>query len=522
MRTNQLVIIIILLATVLISANSGGLYIYALDEAKNASCAREMLEKRDFVVPTFNYNLRGDKPPLHYYFMMAAYSLFGVNEFSARFFSVVMGVLTILAVFLFTNRFINRNAAFFAVLALLSSLHFVLQFHMAVPDPYLIFFMTLGMIFIFLSIQNPSWKNILVMYASFGLATLAKGPVAVALPGLSFLVYLILSGKFSFGFIARLKPLAGLLIYLLVTLPWFILVHIKTHGEWTRIFFVEHNFDRYTSTMEGHGAFFLVTPLIVIFGLLPFSIVMIQSVVAAWKKRKENDLLLFCLAYAITVIVFFSISRTKLPNYTVPAYPFLAILAGWYIDKLLTGTAGRPFLRLSVWIYLVISAILPVVFFEVLGNDPLLSHLRSISWYFLLLPAGGVITLVLIYKKKLLAAFTTLSLSWIVMTLLFFYLLFPRIDRENPVARALPLMDTSRPIAVYGIYNSAFSFYIRKPLTPVTNIKELGAYINTHRHAYIISRKSKTEDLVRFKNLRLVTEVKDIFETPITVIYQVE
>ena len=75
--------------------------IYILDEAKNAECAREMLVSGDYIVPYFNGQLRTDKPPLHYFFMVISYKLFGVSAFSARFFSAVFGALTILISFFF-------------------------------------------------------------------------------------------------------------------------------------------------------------------------------------------------------------------------------------------------------------------------------------------------------------------------------------------------------------------------------------------------------------------------------------
>ena len=67
-----------------------------VDEARNSECAREMSELGELVVPSFNYELRTDNPPLHYYFMMLSYEIFGVNEFAARFFSSIFGALTIL------------------------------------------------------------------------------------------------------------------------------------------------------------------------------------------------------------------------------------------------------------------------------------------------------------------------------------------------------------------------------------------------------------------------------------------
>src|SRR6266542_6826784 len=57
--------------------------IYILDEARNSECAREMMQPNDWITPTFNGELRTDKPPLHYFFMIVAYKMFGVNEFAA-------------------------------------------------------------------------------------------------------------------------------------------------------------------------------------------------------------------------------------------------------------------------------------------------------------------------------------------------------------------------------------------------------------------------------------------------------
>jgi 4-amino-4-deoxy-L-arabinose transferase-like glycosyltransferase len=125
--------------------------IYSLDEVKNAVAAKEMLENQSFYYPTFNNELRTDKPPLHYFFMMLAYKIFGVTPFAARLFSSLMGVLVVLAVYYFVKKAIDKKIATYAALLLLASLHFGIQMHMAVPDPYLIFFLTLaGFSFYFL------------------------------------------------------------------------------------------------------------------------------------------------------------------------------------------------------------------------------------------------------------------------------------------------------------------------------------------------------------------------------------
>lgn len=132
-------LILLVLSLLVFSANIGGTSIYILDEAKNAGCAMELHQKGQWVVPTFNGELRFDKPPLHYFFMKAAYSAFGVNPFAARIFSSLMGILLIAMIYIFSKRNINARAAFYACLILIASLQVAFQFHLAVPDPYLIF-----------------------------------------------------------------------------------------------------------------------------------------------------------------------------------------------------------------------------------------------------------------------------------------------------------------------------------------------------------------------------------------------
>ena len=157
-------ILLFIVSLILLLQNLNKPMIYILDEAKNAECAREMLVSGDYIMPYFNGQLRTDKPPLHYFFMAAAYKMFGVSAFSARFFSAVFGALTILISFLFCRKYIGEKAGWLTAMVLLSSLHFNFQMRMSVPDPYLIFFMTAGFMcfYTFLVEKRKLW--ILLMY----------------------------------------------------------------------------------------------------------------------------------------------------------------------------------------------------------------------------------------------------------------------------------------------------------------------------------------------------------------------
>ena len=91
-----------------------------LDESKNVEAAREMIESGDYWIPKFNGELRTDKPPLHYYFMVIGMKLFGVNEFGVRFFSALMGFTLILFFFNFCNRYLDKKQAYISTIIFLS------------------------------------------------------------------------------------------------------------------------------------------------------------------------------------------------------------------------------------------------------------------------------------------------------------------------------------------------------------------------------------------------------------------
>ncbi|MEJ7671145.1 MAG: glycosyltransferase family 39 protein [Chitinophagaceae bacterium] len=166
----------------------------------------EMLQRGDFIVPTFNGELRVDKPPLHYFLMMAAYKMFGVNEFAARFFSVIMGLLTILITYRYTNRLFDKLTAFCATLVLATSTQFLFEFRLSVPDPYLIFFITIGLFSAFTWVKENNISQLYISSAAFALAILAKGPVALVLPAICLFVWVIIKKQWKTALTWHLIP----------------------------------------------------------------------------------------------------------------------------------------------------------------------------------------------------------------------------------------------------------------------------------------------------------------------------
>ncbi len=502
---------IFLISFFIFSINDWGLYIYSLDEAKNAECAREMLERGDFIVPTFNYELRTDKPPLHYYFMMVSYKLFEVNEFSARFFSSVFGGLLVLITYFFAKRYYGIYVAFFSFLALISSLHMAVQFHMAVPDPYLIFWINASLFSFYIWFKEEKKLFLYLFYIFSALGVLTKGPVAVVLPFSIVLAFLFFTKKLSL--LRKMKIPQGFLIILLIALPWYVLVWIKTDGQWVKEFIFKHNIHRFSAPMEGHGGIFLLTFIYIFIGMLPFSVFLPQAVIKAYKEKFE-DINLFLLLFLGIYAGFFALSKTKLPNYTVPVYPSIAILTGAYLFSL-----KDKIPRSVIWSlisFVAISILVIVGLYIGIKNEKEIGDLAYLSLFFGIWTLGGIFSLFFLRKDKN-VSFVFLSIFSVLLSLLFFSYIYPKVDKRNPVAQMIPLIDKKREIVYYKGFNPAFVFYIRKRIPPLEK-KKIKAFLYKRSRVYILTRKRYEKDITRYKRAIVLKEVKDLFENKISVL----
>ena len=510
-------VFLISLTTLLI--NLGEPPIYILDEAKNAECAREMLVSGNYIVPQFNGQLRTDKPPLHYFFMVAAYKIFGVSSFSARFFSAVFGALTVVVTFLFAQKIAGRATAFLTALVLFCSLHFNLQMRLAVPDPYLIFFMTAGLMSFYLFFLERKQLWLYAMYISFALGFLTKGPVALVLPGLIICSFLIMTREFKFQFFRSLKLPVGILIFLLLVCPWYYANYVATDGAWTRSFFLEHNLGRYRETMEGHGGFFLLPFLMPILGLLPLSFLFFHAIANAWRNRSTPGIL-FCLFVVAGVCLFFSFSSTKLPNYTVPAYPFAAVLIAVFLKPILAQSLGFPYLKLSYGVYTFIALAIPIGIYMTFNSDENLRSFSYLALYFLFLPIGALCGWYLLSKRKNLYLIYTVAISFIITNVLFFVSAYPAAYAGNPVVSSLGILKDRPCVAYYRRVNPAYVFHLRRIIPPINDPTELQAFVKSNPRCYIISRKKYANELEKIVGLKLLFEGQDTFEGSTTVIYQ--
>ncbi|WP_207422426.1 ArnT family glycosyltransferase [Desertivirga brevis] len=511
-------LLVFLFSLALLLFNLGKPEIYILDEAKNAECAREMFISGDYLVPRFNGQLRTDKPPLHYFFMTLSYKLFGVSSFSARFFSAVFGACTVLITYLFTRRFLGGARALLASIILISSLHFNFQMRLAVPDPYLIFFIA-ATIFCFYLFYDTGQRNWLwIMYICLGLGTLTKGPVAIGLPAIAIFLYLLLTRNINWTIINKYKVFPGLAIVTAIALPWFFLNYVKTNGEWTQGFFLKHNLERFTNTMEGHGGFFLLPEIMVVLGMIPFGVFTVRAFIKCIRGKKRDALLLSLLVVTV-VIAFFSFSRTKLPNYTAPAYPFAAIL----IANLLFGLkkADRVY-KPELIVYTLIAFAIPAGVYIALRNDQNYSQFSSLAVYFLPLPIGAGVAWIGYVRSNSQISLAALSVSFILTNILFFTIAYPFVYSLNPVNVSLGRLEGEREVVYYKKLNPAYIFQLKRMIPGIDSPESLRNYMEAHPRALIVSRLEFAEEIQSAVAADTIFQSRDTFESPVTAIFQVK
>jgi 4-amino-4-deoxy-L-arabinose transferase-like glycosyltransferase len=320
------------------------------DEPRFAEASREMIERGDYIVPYFNNQLRLDKPPLTYWAQIASYRIFGENDFAARFPSAIAAALTAVSIFGWGRRIGAEKLGWWAAIIFTLSLQTFVHAKAAVADMWLVLFVTIAHwsgyeLFQGAAGSRPPWaiwkSPFLAFYISLALGFLAKGPIAWT-PLLTVAIVIIYTRDGQV--LRRFRFTRGILLMLVVVALWGIPALIQTRGEFFTVGIGRHVISRSFTTLEGHGAsslgmyllllpFYLVTIFVSFF---PWSIKLPWLVRKLWRERNAggyggpgyggNLIDPYLIAGIAIIFTIFTFVSTKLPHYTLPAFPLLALL----------------------------------------------------------------------------------------------------------------------------------------------------------------------------------------------------
>ncbi len=316
------------------------------DEARYAEIPREMIELRDWVTPHLNYVKYFEKPPLVYWLTAVNFELLGQREYAARLWPAVCGLLAIAAAYgLGRAAYGPRVGAASAVLLAAAPYHFGLSQALVLDMP-LAAFVTVALAAFWFAHADARQRRwwVRLLYAATALGVLTKGPVAVVLVGGT--VALFIAVRREWRVVRWLVSPTGILIFLAIAVPWFVVVS-RRNPEFLQYFVVHEHLQRYMKPNEHREAVWFYVP-IVFAGLLPWTFV------AAFAPRRVADALrrllrgrvspatLFLVCWCVVVFGFFSLSRSKLGTYVLPMFCPLAVLMAAFLRDSRGRRCGGP------------------------------------------------------------------------------------------------------------------------------------------------------------------------------------
>ena len=336
----------------------GHLPLLGPDEPRYAQIAREMFLSGDYITPTLGGYTWFEKPALLYWMIAAAFKVFGVSDWSARFGPALCGLLTIAAVAR-VGREIETGFGFWSVVVTATCLGLIV-FSRAVSFDVVITMTTTWSLAFFLLRELTKQRAFLIgFYAFVGLSLIAKGLVGVVIPFGVVGVYYLLRRAWPDRSV-WLSLLWGVPLAIAVSAIWYGPV-IARHG-WSFIdeFFVQHHFARYMSNKYHHPQPIYFYPAIILMLTVPWTHFFVEALIKArrWTWRGDDKLSIvrvFSLAWLLLTIVFFSFSGSKLPGYILPALPAAALLIA---DVVRQKKPAVPIAMASATVVLVLIALL--------------------------------------------------------------------------------------------------------------------------------------------------------------------
>jgi 4-amino-4-deoxy-L-arabinose transferase-like glycosyltransferase len=305
------------------------------DEGRYAEIAREMLVTGDWVTPRYNGYKYFEKPPLQIWATATAFNIFGVGDWQARLWTALTGFLTIVFIGFTGARIYSSRAGWLAAVALASSPMWVIGGHINSLDMGLSAFLVAALCSLLLA-QTSSNKTysrnwMWACWAFMALATLSKGVIGVAIPGMVFAVYSITAWDWKIW--KRLHIISGSILFLAITAPWFVLI-AQRNPEFLEFFFIHEHLQRFTQTAHSRtGPIYFFLPLLLL-GFLPWIAQVPGAIAQTWRERNRefsSGWLLTC--WFVVILGFFSISQSKLPGYIIPLFPALALIVGSHLDR---------------------------------------------------------------------------------------------------------------------------------------------------------------------------------------------
>ncbi|MDA8390666.1 MAG: glycosyltransferase family 39 protein [Gammaproteobacteria bacterium] len=454
------------------------------DEARYCEIPREMVASGHYITPRLDGVLYFEKPPLFYWLQSLSIHLFGLSQWSMRFWTACFAVIGCVAVYAMGRHLYDRRTGFLSALVLGTSLLYFSMGHIITLDMAVSVLLCLSLFaFVWAETQPLGLSRRWGMGWAFvfaALATLTKGLIGIVFPMMAIGLWIIL--YWDWGQMRRMYLGQGVLLYLLIAAPWHIMMQLR-HPTFFHYYFIRQHFERYlTDVAHRYQPFWYFLP-VVFAGLLPWSAFAAQTVRfhlrSLWAERDRNRSVMLLVIWIVSIFVFFSVSDSKLIPYILPIFPPAAILIGRYLAHRWNEPLSRAD-RIAFFATGVIGVLLGLaIAIAVPATRPSLEpHTMPIvmAWVGAAFALTGVAAAVTGLRRGLSRGVVLLACGFTVflwgVNAAAHYL-----DTRSikPLARVLaPRLTPQSVVACYGGYNQDLPFYLRRRVEIVDFKGELG------------------------------------------------
>lgn len=346
------------------------------DESRFAQASRQMLRSEsaaDWVVPRVQDRPRLNKPPLIYWMQAGSAGVFtgrwtGTSPAAAagsdaiwmyRVPSILGAIVAVLGTWRLGCSMFDARAGWVGALLLALSPIVWWESHQARADLALLGWTVLAMWGLWTIASKASrgsraspWVAA-GMWLAVGAGVMTKGPITPMVVVLTGVAFAAASRRWAWW--RRVNPVLGLVLVAACVVPWVVLVAREVGWDAYLDRIRDEVVGRSLEAKEGHtgwpGYYVLATPVVLGAG----SLMLVPGLSRAWRVglrgwRARRPAEAFLLCWIAPAWIVFEVVRTKLPHYTMPILPALALLSaramlGAWAPAALRGT----FARVLVW-----------------------------------------------------------------------------------------------------------------------------------------------------------------------------
>jgi 4-amino-4-deoxy-L-arabinose transferase-like glycosyltransferase len=468
-----------------------------------AERTREMIDVGHWMVPHLNGEPSLLKPPAPFWISGGLSQLTGkVDEWAVRIPSVLASVGIMLLIILWMKSITGWRSALMGGFIFATSYAALVWGRRGEVDMQLAFWTTACLVAYWFGIwQSNRRKQViyfLLMWLSLALAVMTKGPLPLAQFLITVIVMAIMTSPQARQ-IRRMLPLSGIVILLVVTLPWVIyIIHEKSPSVF--LAWYQQTLGRMAGE-TGHRKPFYFYLIQMPCLLLPWIILIGLGVHLARKEKiMSRQAWIYLLAWGVGGVVFLSLSSGKRMRYALTCVPPFIVFAGWGMDYIFFRVARPWSKQFRAWMrvhgLIVLATLIALIVMSFMFT--------SLRWHLLILAVIAGIGISLSYwlfctNRRLLSLFSfgVILLFSQIWANAFLIPQLANLNTNNGVSIGKYIINQihdTDSVCFYKCPNLKVVFYAESTISIVKEPDELAEWLKTHPQGFIIITNANSND----------------------------